>query len=645
MMAAFRAFAKSPWAAGLMGLLILSFGIWGVRDVFHTRISNSVITAGDRKISPSDFKRVFDRRLADLQQQTGQVVSAEDAVRAGADLQILQEMADVEAIQALLYREGVQPSPELVVDQLRKTPAFFNPLTGVFDKQGYQNLLASHQLTPAEYESGLRDQIAADHFSSGMAGGLRAPLTYSALFALLDQEVRNVDFFVMDQKTVGTPPVPSDADLIKFMKDNQAAFRRPEMRALSLVRFSAQALAQGLTADPALVQKQFDFEKAQLSVPERRSFVEIPAKDAGQAAAMAARLGKGEDPSSVARAYGVKPISYPNAAKTAVADPRVADAAFALQPGQVSGPVQGVIGYSVVKLASITPGKPATLDDVRPQIEAKVKEQEAKDKVYDQVQKYDDVHTGGAPMAQAAKAAGVEIYPIGPISADGKLATGQPQSGLNQKMLTDAFSLPQGGETEVIDLGAGEYYAIRVEKIMPSAMRTLDEVRPQLTQYYMTQELVKRLQAKATAVTDQLKKGQTLEAAAASVGATIQHLPGLSRVNAGQQKALGGDFLNRVFQAKPGEAFAAPVPPAGVAIAKVTAVQPGPTPEVAREAVNERPQLSQQMNQGEFSDMLRTAARTVIKPKVDEALARQALGVSPDQVPASSGGKAPQPAP
>ncbi len=222
----------------------------------------------------------------------------------------------------------MQPSPQLVIDQLRKTPAFFNALTGVFDKQGYQNLLASHQLTPAEYESGLKDQIATDHFSSGMASGLRAPLTYSALFALLDLENRNVDYFTIDQKTVGVPPVPTDAELIKFMKDNEAALRRPEMRQLSLVRFSAQAVAQTLTADPAAVQKQFDFQKAQLTIPERRSFVEIPAKDAGQAAAMAARLGKGEDPSAVAQAYGVKPISYPNAAKTVVADPKVADAAL-----------------------------------------------------------------------------------------------------------------------------------------------------------------------------------------------------------------------------------------------------------------------------------------------------------------------------
>ena len=645
MMAAFRAFAKSPWAAGLMGILIISFGIWGVRDVFHTRISDSVITAGSRKVSANDFKRVFDRRLQELQKQTGQTITAEDAVRAGADQQMLQEMADVEAVQALLQREGIQPSPDLVVDQLRKTPVFFNPITGAFDKQAYETALAQNQLTPAVYESGLRDQITADHFSAGMAAGLRAPRTYSALFALLDLENRNADYFVIDQKTVGVPPVPTDAELIKFMKDNESALRRPEMRMLSLVRFSAQALAQTLPADPVAVQKQFDFEKARLSVAERRSFVEIPAKDASQAAAMAARLGKGEDPSAVASAYGVKPISYPNAAKSAVADPRVADAAFALRAGEVSQPIKGEIGYSVVKLASITPGKPATLEDVRPQIEQQVKEQAAKDKVYDQVQKYEDVHSGGAPMAQAAKAAGVEVFSLGPLTADGKLPTGQPQSGLNQKMLSDAFSLPQGGETDVADLGGGEYYAVRVEKILPSVLPSLDEVRPQLTRYYMTQELVKRLQAKASALNDQIKKGQSLEAAAASVGAQVQHLTGLSRVTASQQKALGGDFLNRLFQAKPGEVFTAPMPPAGVAIAKVVSVQPGALPEVARETVDQRPQLSQQMNQNEFGDMLRTAARNAIKPKVDEALVRQSLGVAPDQVPASSAGKAPSKAP
>ena len=645
MMAAFRAFAKSPLAIGLMGLLILSFGVWGVRDVFHTRISNSVITAGSRTVSADEFKRMFDGRLAAAQQRTGQVISAEQAVREGADQQMLEELADIEALQALIRRDGVQPSDQLFVAELHKHPEFFNPITGAFDKQAYQSVLAQNQLTVEQFESGLRDQIAADHFLSGLAAGLRAPRIYSALYAVLGLESRDADYFVIDQKTVGTPPTPTDAELTKYMKDHAFGLR-PELRSLSLVRFSAQNLAPTLPADPAAVQKQFDFEKAQLSVPERRSFVQIPAKDAGQAAAMAARLAKGDDPSAVAAAFGVKPISYPNAAKTAVADPKVADAAFAMQPGQTSAPIQGELGYSIVKLASITPGKPATLEDVRPQIEQKVRDQEAKDKVYDQVQKYDDLHSGGAPMAQAAKAAGVQIFAIGPIGADGRVyPSGQPQTGLNQKMLTDAFNLPQGGETEVTDLGAGEYYAIRVEKITPPSLPSLDEIRPQLTQRYMMEEFVNSLKAKAAALEDQLKKGQSLAAAAASAGATVQHLQSLTRVAASQQKTLGGDFLNGLFLAKPGDDFIGSVDPAGFAIGKLTAIHPGPLPEVARETVAQRPQLTQQMSENEFGDMLRTAARNAIKPKVDEALVRQTLGVTPDQVPVSSGGAAQRPAP
>ena len=43
---------------------------------------------------------------------------------------------------------------------------------------------------------------------------------------------------------------------------------------------------------------------------------------------------------------------------------------------------------------------------------------------------------------------------------------------MNAKMIADAFALNQGAETEVVDLGKGEYYAIRVERVIPSAAPT-----------------------------------------------------------------------------------------------------------------------------------------------------------------------------
>ena len=47
--------------AAMAGLLIASFAVWGVRDVFRNQVSNSVIKAGSHEVSASDFKLIFDR--------------------------------------------------------------------------------------------------------------------------------------------------------------------------------------------------------------------------------------------------------------------------------------------------------------------------------------------------------------------------------------------------------------------------------------------------------------------------------------------------------------------------------------------------------------------------------------------------------
>lgn len=639
MMGLFRAFAKSKAAIVLMGLLILSFGVWGISDVFHARITDAVVTAGSRTVSRADFKMAFERQLRANQEQSGQAMSTQEAVGQGFDRWLLTQLSDQESIMEAIHRAGVTPSEKLVPAELRKTPAFFNPVTGAFDQKSYESLLGQNGLTPVKYEKDLLDQIAEDHFTTGLVNGLRIPRTYAAVVAAMMLEGRSAEYLVVEPRAVGIPAPPTEAQLQAFLKEHEARLKQPESRSISLVRFSAQALAQTLPADPAAVQKQFDAQKARLSSPEKRSFVEIPAKDAGQAAAIAARLAKGEDPAAVARAVGAKPIVYADALEGGVADKAVGEAVFGLQPGQSTGPVRGEFGFAVAKLTKITPAKAASLEEARPAIEAAVKSDAAQNKVYDQVQKYDDVHASGAPMAKAAAAAGVQVYQIGPITAEGRnTTTGQPQTGMSKKMLEDAFSLPQGGETEIVDLGKGEYYALRIDRVNPSAVPPLDQIRPMLTQAWMQQEMVKRLQARAGELAARIKKGESLQAVAASAGAKVLQVQGLNRGVAQSRQDLGQDFLGQLFQAKPGAVYTAGVQ-GGVAVARVTQVAPGPVDQVARLSEQGRPQLTAQMLQEEITDLTRSAARAEVKPKVDQKLARQALGVADEDAPAASGAK------
>ena len=75
MLAAIRAFAKSWVASLLIGLLVVSFSVWGIRDVLHPKFSNAVVTAGSHETSPAEFKREFEIIRQQWMQQNNQDMS------------------------------------------------------------------------------------------------------------------------------------------------------------------------------------------------------------------------------------------------------------------------------------------------------------------------------------------------------------------------------------------------------------------------------------------------------------------------------------------------------------------------------------------------------------------------------------------
>jgi peptidyl-prolyl cis-trans isomerase D len=381
-----------------------------------------------------------------------------------------------------------------------------------------------------------------------------------------------------------------------------------------------------LPLNPVDVQKRFDFEKDSLSTPEKRTIIQIPAKNAAAANDAVARLRRGEDPAAVARAGGVQPVIYTDSPKTAVSDRAVADAAFAMQRGEVRGPVQGSLGMAVVKVEAITPAVVATLEGVRERIEAEVRRDAAVEKVYEQVQKYEEARTGGASMAEAAKAVGVELITIPvPITAEGRSLDGQ-QGNFPPPMLKAAFELPQGGESDVQDAGQGEYYAVRVDKVNPSALATLAEVKGPASQAFVMDETIKRVTAKGEELAARVRKGEAIDAVGKSIGASVTRAADVRRDGAGQ--ALSQPTVGALFTAKRGDTVVVEDDQLGVIVAKVEGVVPGDPAQLAP-TVQQQTAALREVVFNDLSFAIRNAARDMIKPTIDYNRARAVLGLEP----------------
>ncbi|MGI9168619.1 MAG: peptidyl-prolyl cis-trans isomerase, partial [Caulobacteraceae bacterium] len=542
-------------------------------------------------------------------------------------------------------RAGIVPAPALIDEQIKKLPFAFDRVTGKFSEQQFVRFLAEQGLTPRQAQAELGDELAQRHFTTAVEAGFRAPRAYAALNAVAGLENRDVSYFVLGAGAVPQPAAPSDAQLMAFMKEHAAQLMRPEMRVITLATFSAKAMEPTMAVDPAAVAKEFAFKKDTLSTPERRSLVQVPVRTPAQAAIAAAALAKGEDPGAIAKSFGVEPVRYVDAPQAAIADPRLAAAAFAMKEGQVSGPIRGDLGMAVVKVGKITPAAPATLEQARPKIEAELRAKAAKAQAYRASQKFDDARQAGATVVAAARAAGVTVETLGPVGADGLDAEGKPNTLLIPAILKSAFSHAAGEDGDLEDAGPGEYFALHVDKVIAPALPPLEEKRPELAKAYMTLAFQQALKARAEALMVQVRKGASLDQAAATAGAHVIHQAGMQRVQAQQFKALGRDFLVAIFNAKPGEVFAAAAPaatpqspPAGAFIARLDAVRPGDVATMARavQAIEGR------ISQDYLKDLLgsvKTAARQSMKVTINAPLARHALGVDPGLT-AKVGGKA-----
>jgi len=642
MLANIRAFAKSWVATILFAILIVSFVIFGIgnRDTFRGRISNAVIVAGDRQVPPAQFKRVFDNFRKRLEQQYNQEITPELAAQNGVDKQVLQGMATQEAFSALLTKLGIQPSDKLVIGQIAKNPAFFDQVTGRFDKAAYAQILARNEITPAVFEASMRDEMAQTQAGTAIVAGLRAPRAYSALAAIYGLESRDVGYFVVEPTSVPQPAEPTDAQLTSFMQENAQRLTKPEFRQLTVVRFSPAQVSASIPVDEAEVKKRFDFRKDTLSQPETRTIVEVPAKDAASAAQAQQRIAKGEDPAAVAKSLGVEAITYANKPQSAIPDKKLAAAAFAAPAGQVTTAKGDLAPNAVIKVESITPGKAVTLEQVRPAIEAEIRKDAAADKVYQLTQAYDDAHQGGANLTAAAQKAGVPTVTIGPITREGLDQNHQPVQGLTPKLMETAWSLSAGGESELEEAGNGEYFAVRVDKVIPAAMPALAEVRATLADAWKKRELVSRMQARADELAARVTKGEALDAVAKSAGQAVVQVPGIDKQNARQNPTMSQDMLGKIFTAKPGDAFAAQFSRFAFVVGKLEAVHPGDPAALAATAEQIRPQMTQTFYK-ELGEAAVTAARRKVKVVIDANKARAAIGLEP--IDEKAGGAKPAP--
>jgi len=495
------------------------------------------------EISVEDFRTRFEQVRMDAREQQGDNFDPREFETTENKLAVLDQLIDEQVVRLAAEDARIVIGDEAVRNYIAAIPAFQRD--GKFDPEQYRLVLAQSQppRTPAMFDQVVRTSLQQSIIPTALAQSGFATKGESERLLKLLGETRDVEFAMLPAPEADTSAV-DDAQVKQWYDAHSRDFMQPESVSIEYVELDAARMPAAAPADDAALRRRYDEEKARFVTPEQRlaSHILISAgSDAASQKAAEAKAAKlaadakqpGADFAALAKANSDDPGSKVEGGDLGWVEHGVMvkpfeDALFAMQPGEIAGPVKTEFGYHVLKLREVKGGEGRPFEEVRDQLAAEQLQADTERAFNDLGGRLVDlVYKNPTVLESAAKEVGLPVQTLGPF-------TRATASGIaaNPAVLRAAFSdalKEDGTVSDPIELGPNHNVMIRVTAHTPEQVIPLAQAREKVVAAVQANRAEEAAKKAADALLAKLQGGQTLQALAEGEKLQVLPMPGLPR--------------------------------------------------------------------------------------------------------------------
>jgi peptidyl-prolyl cis-trans isomerase D len=529
--------ASSNWLgkavmALVVGFLIISFGVWGIGDIFRGFGVFTVAKVGRTEISAEQFRIRYNEQLQQFGRQIGRPITPDQARAFGLERQLLGQMIASAALDERARQLRLGISDAEVVKRITADPAF-RGFNGQFDQATFLQRIRDIGFTEQRFVIEQRQTTLRRQIAEAIGAQLTPPRVVAEVMDHFRDEERSVDYVALDAAKVGEIPPPTPEQLTAYFEERKVAFRAPEYRKVQFITASQQDVAGAIEIGEEDAKRIYQDRIKLYATPERRQVTQVSFPNADEAKAASERIVGGLAFDEFAQEPGVadRLVDLGTVSKADIIDPTVANAAFELAEGAVSAPVTGRFGTVILRVQKIEPGSTKTFADVEADLRRDIALDRAKAEVNRIRDKVDEEFGGGARLEEIAKKLSMPLRTIEAVDRSGRTPAGELVADLPSgvDVVNNAFNTEIGNENDPLQLPGGGFLWYDVADITPSRERKLDEVRDRVEARFRDDEIIKRLNAKTTEIVDKLKGGAALAEVAAADGLMVDTKWGLKR--------------------------------------------------------------------------------------------------------------------
>ena len=463
------------------------------------------------------------------EQQMGRGLTMDE--RAQVDEQAYNQLVNDVLLRQEYEKRGIRVTDEEVIEtakyspppQFRQNPEF--QTDGQFDMAKYRRFLASpaarQQGVLAQLESYYRGEIPKEKLFTQVASD--AYVSDSRLWQMWQDrndsvQVSFISWLPADAETFAKSV--TEPEIQKYYADHVKEFDRPGRAVLSMMSIPRAPTA----LDSADAMKRAQGLRDEIGKGAKFEDVARRASDDTVSGAQGGDLGKG------GKGRFVKEFE---------------DAAYKMQPGQLSAPVKTAFGWHIIKLET-RKGDTLSLRHILVKVKQSDSSAVRTDRRADELARTAAGALEAVKFDSAAKKMGLVVTQIEVREGQAAQYLGRPAPSVSAW----AFGGVRPGESSDLFDDDNYYYLARLDSLRQGGPQTIDVVKDEIRDRLSVQKALDAKMATAQK-TASVAAASTLEAAAKDAGRTVQATPLFTRVGF----VMGMGQLNQAV----GSAFALPV--------------------------------------------------------------------------------------
>ena len=535
----------------LMGLLVFSFAIWGVADVFRGYGEKSLIRVGDIEINLQDYSRAEREALRAMSADAGRNLSKQEAMKMGLENRSLERLIGGAAVDNHAQDLGLGMSQEAVLEQIKKDPAFQDP-TGNFSPLALASILRSLDMTEQGYISETRERDLRRQLIGTVGDTAPAPQVLLDALVRYNDERRSLRYVLVPLSAAGVAKEPTEEELKAFYDNHHARFTQPEYRKIGVMAVTPETVKDQVTITEDDLKAAFEKDKDKLGKPERRHVQQITFPDQAAAEAASQKIQSGTDFAAIAKEQGLGDADFDlgTLKRDEMADATIAEEAFKLEKDKVSTPVTGKLGKVVLlRVTEIEPGEIVTFEQAKPNLEKAILKDRAERLILDLRDKIEDERASGSKLSEVADKLKLTYQTVEAVDRKGQAPDGSAVTLPAQtELLEAAFATDTGVENDPIEPKDAGIIWYEVLGETPEQLKPFDQVKEDATTAWRQDEERNRLAKYSQELLTSLNGGKSLDDLAKELNTEILTTEPLKR----------GDLAVNIMPAAMTQAFLLP---------------------------------------------------------------------------------------